>query len=68
MSNACVVTETELVEDHVTGILDPDDRTIEEYVLEGGTYRQGALLDRPDDVFRPAAFPDLAIALKEIWE
>lgn len=51
-------------------ILDPDERTLEEYVLDPAaqTFRQGALLDRPADVFTPALFPELSIELAKVWE
>ena len=48
-------------------LIDPDEKTIEEFVLEGGRYRQGACLDLKDAEFRPALFPDLAIGLEKLF-
>jgi Uma2 family endonuclease len=52
-------------------IVDPEDRMLEENVLEEGAYRPAAtLVDEyePDAVFRPALFPDLEVRMKEVWE
>ena len=47
-------------------IIDPTERTLEEYVLKSGVYRPGAVLEG-DDVFRPAIFRKLEIPLAKIW-
>ncbi|MDB5296944.1 MAG: hypothetical protein JWO31_2927 [Phycisphaerales bacterium] len=48
-------------------LLDVFDRSLECLVLDGPAYRQDAA-GRDADVVRPAAFPELAIPLAEVWE
>lgn len=47
-------------------LLDAQARTLEEFVLDGSTYRLTST-GQDDDVFHPALFPGLDIPLKEVW-
>jgi Uma2 family endonuclease len=47
-------------------IINPDERTIEAFILDGSEY-QSAGQGRDQDIVRFAPFPDLAIHLDELW-
>jgi Uma2 family endonuclease len=47
-------------------ILDAYRRTLDEYLLARGKYRQRAKLVG-DEIFRPVAFPDIEVDLAEVW-
>jgi Uma2 family endonuclease len=48
-------------------IVDPDQRTIEEYQLENGQYRLVRKWEVPD-VFEPTIFPGLTLPLEELFD
>lgn len=48
-------------------IVDPDERTIEEYQLENGQYRLIRKWDEPD-VFEPTLFPGLTLPLEGLFD
>jgi Uma2 family endonuclease len=47
-------------------LLDAQAQTLEEFVLDGSTYRLTSTCGG-DEVFRPALFPGLEVPLKEVW-
>jgi Uma2 family endonuclease len=47
-------------------LLDAQAQTLEEFVLDGATYRLTSTCGG-DEVFRPALFPGLEVPLKEVW-
>lgn len=47
-------------------LIDAQARTLEEFVLDGSTYRL-ASTGEDDEIFHPALFPGLDIPLKEVW-
>ena len=47
-------------------LIDAQARTLEEFVLDGSTYRLTSTCE-DDEVFHPAIFPGLNIPLKEVW-
>lgn len=47
-------------------LVDAQARTLEEFVLDGATYRL-ASTGEDDEVFHPAIFPGLDIPLREVW-
>lgn len=47
-------------------LLDAQAQTLEEFVLDGSTYRLTSVCEG-NEVFRPAIFPCLEIPLKEVW-
>ncbi len=47
-------------------LIDAQARTLEEFVLDGSTYRL-ASTGEGDETFHPALFPGLDIPLKEVW-
>ncbi len=46
-------------------IIDPDERSLQRFVLVEGDWRFKSFAD--DDVFRPETFPGLEISLAELW-
>jgi Uma2 family endonuclease len=50
-------------------LVDPEQKTVEELVLNAsGKFVPGAALDLPEEVFRPACFPELSLPLARIFE
>lgn len=47
-------------------LLDAQAQTLEEFVLDGSTYRLTSACGG-DETFRPALFPGLEVPLKEVW-